>query len=50
MERAEALEGRAGLAQLDGFADEVDEVQLLLDLGRCGDGRGDRSRWSCEWW
>ena len=48
MERAEALEGRAGFPQLDGLADEVDEVQLLLDLRGCADGRGGGSRWWCE--
>ena len=34
MERAEALEGRARLAQLDRLADQIDETELLLYL--CG--------------
>jgi hypothetical protein len=32
MERAQALERSAGLAQLDAFADEFSQVELLLDL------------------
>ena len=35
MERAEALEDGPGLLQLDGLADDLDDVQLLLDA--CGD-------------
>jgi hypothetical protein len=34
VERAEALEARSCLAELDRLADEVDECDLLLDL--CG--------------
>jgi hypothetical protein len=32
VERAQALERRAGLAQADALADEFGEVDLLLDL------------------
>jgi hypothetical protein len=32
MERAQALIARASLAQLDRLADQIDEVELLLDL------------------
>jgi hypothetical protein len=32
VEWAQALEARARLAQLNGLADQVDEVDLLLDL------------------
>jgi hypothetical protein len=41
MEGAEALVGGAGLAELDGLTDELDEIELLLDLGGGADGRGD---------
>ena len=37
VERAQALEGGAGLAQLNGLADQVDEVDLLLDFCGCAD-------------
>jgi len=34
VERAQALEGRSGLLQLNGLADHVDDVQPTLHLGR----------------
>jgi hypothetical protein len=41
MKRAEALEARASLAQLDGLADQIDEIELLLDFrGDANRGRG----------
>jgi hypothetical protein len=32
VKRAQALEARASLAQLDGLADQVDEIELPLDF------------------
>ena len=47
MERAQPLEARASFAQLDGLADQVDQVDLLLDLS--GDAyRRDGPPWVIE--
>ena len=40
MKRAQALERGASLAQLDGLADQVYEIDLLLDFSGYANGRG----------
>jgi hypothetical protein len=44
VERAQALERSARLAQLDALADQLDQIELLFDF--CGDSNG-RGRNSC---
>ncbi len=39
MERAQALEARTSLAQLDGLADQIDKIELLLDFSGNANGR-----------